>query len=253
MTAPDHRPSLVQRIKRWLAPLQGTPLHPQWLLRGGLKREDLTEIQGMTLDVGCAGSDIRDLLPRRAQYIGLDYYDTATCWYGTTPQVFGDGQSLPFADNSFQCVLMLHVLEHLRRPEEAIAEAQRILAPGGLLVVEVPFMYPLHDTPLDFHRWTEPGLDSDLKRFGFSDIATVSVGQPTGTAAVLFCLALSSLVLRWLRERSPWLLISPLLLLLVPLINLAGWALSRFELAPSFMPHRVRAFARKPPTEAAHV
>ena len=185
MAAPDHTPSLVQKLKQRLVPLQRTPLHPQWLLRGSLTSDDLHEVQGLTLDVGCAGGDTRQLLAEAVQYIGLDHYATATGWYGTTPEVFGDGQCLPFADASLQSVLMLHVLEHLRRPEQAIAEAWRTLALGKLL-------------------------------------------------------------LKWLERRSLWLSIAPLLLLLVPLINLIGWALSHFEQSSSFMPHRVRAFARKP-------
>lgn len=245
MAASTHKPSLVQTVKRWLAPLQNTPFHPQWLLRGTLKSDDLREVQGLTLDIGCASGYIRKLLVKQAQYIGLDYYQTATSWYGTTPEVFGDGQALPFADASLHSVLMLHVLEHIRCPEQAIVEAWRTLKPDGLLVIEVPFIYPLHDAPLDFRRWTGFGLQASLENAGFEHIQIQSVGRPTETAAVLFCLSLSKLLLGWFQQRSPLLLIAPLVLLLVPLINLVGWSLSFFEQSASFMPHRVRAFARK--------
>jgi SAM-dependent methyltransferase len=45
--------------------------------------------------------------------------------------VFGDAESLPFADGSFDAVVGAFVLNHLPRPETAIAEVTRVLAPGG--------------------------------------------------------------------------------------------------------------------------
>lgn len=41
-------------------------------------------------------------------------------------------------DGSWDWVLMLDVLEHLVRPERVLAEARRVLAPGGYIVVNVP-------------------------------------------------------------------------------------------------------------------
>jgi hypothetical protein len=61
----------VRDIKRWIAPLRNTPLHPQWLLGEGLKARDLQKIDGVTTDIGCADQAIRHLLPESAQYIGL--------------------------------------------------------------------------------------------------------------------------------------------------------------------------------------
>jgi 2-polyprenyl-3-methyl-5-hydroxy-6-metoxy-1,4-benzoquinol methylase len=47
-------------------------------------------------------------------------------------------QSLPYADDAFDVVTMLAVLEHLSHPGAVIAEVFRILKPGGRLVLTVP-------------------------------------------------------------------------------------------------------------------
>lgn len=46
----------------------------------------------------------------------------------------GDAQRLPFADNSFDLVVTVTALEFMRRPRAALAEALRVLKPGGRLV-----------------------------------------------------------------------------------------------------------------------
>src|SRR5262249_52071970 len=43
----------------------------------------------------------------------------------------GDAQALPFADGSYDAVTMAFLLGHLAEPARALAEARRVLAPGG--------------------------------------------------------------------------------------------------------------------------
>jgi len=48
------------------------------------------------------------------------------------------GESLPIRSESFDCVLMSEVIEHLEAPEISIREARRVLCPGGLLLITTP-------------------------------------------------------------------------------------------------------------------
>jgi SAM-dependent methyltransferase len=240
----------IQQIKQWLAPLRRTPFHPQWMIRKGLTMEDLADFDGLVLDVGCADGSARQLLPASAEYIGLDYYRTAVEWYQTQPDLFGDARNLPIDDESVDGVLLIHVLEHLDKPGHALGEVTRVLSPGGFALIEVPFIYPVHDAPLDFRRWTEAGLRLEATTKGLNVVDSTTVGRASETAVLVFNLAISRLVLNWIEERNLLLLLTPVTALLILLMNLLGAALAPLYRSSDFMPHRCRLLCRKPAVES---
>lgn len=68
-----------------------------------------------------------------------------------------DAQQLPFAESSFDNIVMVDVLHHIECPRRFFAEARRVLRPGGRLAMLEPAMTPLarlfytylHDEPVD--------------------------------------------------------------------------------------------------------
>lgn len=62
-------------------------------------------------------------------------------------------------DNSVDCVVTVSVLEHVRYPQKVVAEIFRILKPGGIVYVNVPFVFPFHADPDDFYRFSCNGVD----------------------------------------------------------------------------------------------
>ena len=82
-------------IKKLLKGIRHTCLHPQWFIYKDNQRnhqEIGSNVEGRVFNIGCADQFILQYLPATAEYIGLDYYQTATEWYNTKPNVFGDAQ-----------------------------------------------------------------------------------------------------------------------------------------------------------------
>jgi len=52
----------------------------------------------------------------------------------------GNGEYLPFADNSFDLITCSEVIEHVRNPGRALAEMRRVLKPTGTLLLSTPSM-----------------------------------------------------------------------------------------------------------------
>ena len=58
------------------------------------------------------------------------------------PDIVGDIHHLPFEDGSIPAIICYAVLAHVRDPIRAVEEMQRVLVPGGKLLVYVPSIYP---------------------------------------------------------------------------------------------------------------
>lgn len=85
-------------------------------------------------------------------------------------------QKLPFGDEEFDSVLLSDVLEHIPNPWQLIGEIRRILKPGGVLMMNVPFIYPLHEEPFDYYRYTEHALRRLASEAGMSVVHLESMG-----------------------------------------------------------------------------
>lgn len=98
---------------------------------------------GTVLDVGGGAHFGKWLAPYAPLFAGTDYrtfdYDPAT-----GADVVGDIHAIPLRDASVDAVICSSVLEHVRDPRSALGEIRRILAPGGLLFLYVPSIYPYH-------------------------------------------------------------------------------------------------------------
>jgi SAM-dependent methyltransferase len=149
-----------QKVGRtWLFPRHITQAYMRPLI---MNAADL--MSGRLLDIGCGRRPYEDLLAHRlTRYVGME--GSATSW--SRADLLGDALDLPFSDGSFEVVLATEVMEHLPDSDRFLSEVGRVLSPGGVVVVSVPFMEPLHEEPLDFYRFTPYGLRVLLERHGF--------------------------------------------------------------------------------------
>ena len=235
-------------IKKFINFLKLTPFHPQWLLFNNNKK-NISEIagfiHGIILDIGCNEKQIKKYLSDRCQYIGLDYYETAIEWYGSKPETFGDAQNLPFADNCIDSVLLLDVLEHLPDPERCLDEVDRVLVGRSVFIILVPFLYPIHDAPLDFHRWTIFGLRKLVQRHNFKIVEEKFGGNPVELAGLMINNALSKTALNWLHQKNPVALSVIFLPFIIFMINISAFILSYLSPQDGMMPWGYRLVLEK--------
>jgi SAM-dependent methyltransferase len=228
-----------QRLRALASRLAHTPLHPQWF---ALRQKRQTQVdlarrvRGRVLDIGCASKEILPMLDPGVQYTGLDYPATAIERYHCLPDVFADAKALPFPDRSYDWILLLDVLEHLEEPVACLNEIHRVLVPGGQLALQVPFLYPLHDEPFDFRRWTTYGLQKLAAQHEFEIVEKQSAGPPLETAALLCNIAFSQTVLNWFERKHPLSIAAVLLPPVVLLNNIGASLLSWMAVDDQFMP-----------------
>lgn len=92
---------------------------------------------GLVLDLGCGrGFWLDRMAASGLDPVGLEYrHDRAREFAGPQPIVVGDAARLPFRDASVALVWCIHVLHHLDDPAAALAEAHRVLAADGHLII----------------------------------------------------------------------------------------------------------------------
>jgi SAM-dependent methyltransferase len=179
---------------------------PLKLFRDGLAKA----IEGATdiLDVGTEQRFRKELRPLEHWFKDKNYKAA-----GYRPRMeFGayncdldlDVCKIDLPDESFDCVICLEVLEHVADPFAAALELQRILRPGGNLLLTVPFLHgyhgvidsqsATHDDFPDYWRFTHQGLQ---KLFGgLNDLNIIPLNGP-----IEFRLRFSPLI-HWI-DRTP--------------------------------------------------
>lgn len=120
-------------------------------------------------------------------------------------------------------ILILDVLEHVASPDSSLAETYRVLKPGGLVVLQVPFHYPLHDEPHDYQRWTDHGLRLLLERQGYKINKLIYHSNPVKTVSALIAISLAKAMLDAVSHKHPALALAPLIIMVIPIINFFGW------------------------------
>lgn len=147
----------------------GWLVNPFYFARRGLLaglKEFFPQLTGEVLDVGCGQEPYRKYIPAK-RYIGMEIDSPSDGAAPRVADVYYDGRSFPFPDQSFDAVLCSQVFEHVFTPTEFLAEIHRVLRPGGQLLLTVPFVWDEHEQPRDFARYSSFGLRAVLENAGF--------------------------------------------------------------------------------------
>jgi SAM-dependent methyltransferase len=156
------------------------PLGRRRAFRGGgrdLFGEFVTEMQriraGQVLEIGSrAVSDVtvRNRFPSSVSYIGMDVHA------GPNVDVVGDAHALStlFEQERFDGIFSLSVFEHLLMPWVVVLEINKVLKPGGLVIVHTHPTWPPHELPWDFWRFQENAFWALFNQAtGFEIVCTV--------------------------------------------------------------------------------
>jgi SAM-dependent methyltransferase len=124
---------------------------------------------------GTMGNGVEALYAQRGvRVLAFDIYRSPLT------QFVADAHRIPLADESVDAVLIQAVLEHVLDPGQVVNEIERVLARGGLVYAETPFLQQVHAGPYDFVRFTSSG-----HRYLFRAFEELSAGPVAGPGTQL--------------------------------------------------------------------
>lgn len=185
------------------------------------------EFHGQLVDLGCGTKPYAAEFINVESYIGLDIKTSGNTDTKSAVDVFYDGKTFPFDDNSIDGFFSSETFEHIFNLEDIIREIHRVLKPGAPLLATCPFFWPEHEVPYDYARYTSFALQDLLKRNGFE----ITHYEKTGNF-IISMFQMQALYLYFFINRIP--LLSPLFFILfISPIFLLGSLLNR--ILPKFM------------------
>ena len=115
----------------------------------------------MTLDVGCGPISRYQSLFNCTEYVKMDIAE------GPNVDVVGFAEAIPFPDSSFDSILCTEALNDVLEPTKAFTEFSRVLKRGGVVMISVPCMARVHESPTDYWRYTRNSLRRLATNAGF--------------------------------------------------------------------------------------
>jgi ubiquinone/menaquinone biosynthesis C-methylase UbiE len=116
------------------------------------------------IEIGGGNALMRSVLKqacRATKYISSDISPTENT------DVICDAQDMIFLDGEADLIAAFEVMEHIPDTNMFLSEVNRVLRPGGYIVISVPFLYGKHDFQ-DFYRWTSQGLERVINENGMN-------------------------------------------------------------------------------------
>lgn len=135
--------------------------------------------KGKLIDVGAGESPWKCWLKDETKYTGIDirYSNEFGMSQRNSDVILYDGNTMPLEDKTFDSAICIEVLEHAADPEFLLSEISRVLKPGAILILTVPWSARRHHIPHDYHRFTKERLEILFEKSGFKDIEILERGN----------------------------------------------------------------------------
>ncbi len=127
-------------------------------------------ISGKTLDVGSGSKPYFGLFQEVTTYVGMDIEQSGHKHDLESIDVFYDGVTFPFEENTFDSLVFFEVLEHVFNPDTFFKQIKKVVKPEGYCLVTIPFVWGEHEQPYDFARYSSFGLKHLFEEHGFEII-----------------------------------------------------------------------------------
>lgn len=181
-------------------------------------------LQGNLLDFGCGAKPYKSLFNHVLSYTGVDLENEGHSHKNESIDFFYDGRSLPFDNNTYDSIFCSEVFEHIFNLNEILPELNRVLKHGGKILITCPFVWPEHEKPYDYARYTIYALHSELKKNNFNVVITDKSGD--------FFTAVFQLQVAYLNDVLLPKLTIPLLVnfakkTIIPIVNIIGILLDK--------------------------
>ena len=141
-----------------------------------LRRYYVDEFYSRNINLFEQGSIILDIGGKKKNkrgYFNIENYPVSVKYANlditTEPDFLCDVTNVPAPKSTFDGVVCSEVLEHVPDPKKVLEEAFRVLRPGGVLLVCVPFLFRVHPDPYDFGRYTGQYWQTVLEDIGFKN------------------------------------------------------------------------------------
>lgn len=132
-----------------------------------------SELRGDFLDVGCGTQPYRVYFSHIEKITACDYDANRGDVDFACP-----ADQVPLPDASMDSILCTEVLEHVTDPLAVWKEFNRLLRPGGRVILTTPMYWPPHELPYDFFRFPEHGLRRLIDDSGFQLMSIIPRGGP---------------------------------------------------------------------------
>ena len=130
-------------------------------------------VEGLVLDIGGGRlADYHGIL----QQTGPTQFEVTDLSHNAAHKLDLESDALPFKDGEVAYALCFNVLEHIFNHRHVLAEAHRVLRPGGTLLGFAPFLVQVHPDPHDYFRYTKEALERLLKEAGFTTTEVKEIG-----------------------------------------------------------------------------
>ena len=144
-----------------------------YYLISDLKKVIAHYAKGKVLDVGCGNKPYESFFNSGVDsYTGCDVVQSS----GNKVDVICKATQLAYESDEFDTLFSTQVMEHVDNSDLMMKECNRVLKPGGILLLSVPLCWELHEEPYDFFRFTKYGLKELCDRNNFEMLEIISNG-----------------------------------------------------------------------------